>query len=369
MKIHDANEDIIKQDKELKEKRSKIQSIENKHHPYETLSQVIQNQYNHTPQTKFTVRLEDDLETMLRVYADEKGLTVPSSIRHICENYFRDRWISRSFFKLDKPFTVAIPLTPSELDKYVKDGINCLITLSSDINARLEMQTQIISKDETDYYIAVTFNVGNNYLDIYDEETESYCFGTIKDHHLGLYDIYIEPFKKSVFIRVLFQDNSPISARLISKQEAIKNAIDTDNKMLEQYIKNIQQAIEVRDYNEIIREQEQYINTLKARIDLLEDELSEINKDRGHNDDDPSELQDDSEHEPIEMDLTSSPIPAETQKLIVDSMMKTRETYNRISKQLEPIMNMLIDAELKKRNIMNPAEDEMKNKSNDTDDD
>ena len=98
MKIHDANKDIIKDDKELKEKRSKHQSIENKYHPLETLSDVIQNKYHPTPQTKFTVRLDDELENTLRVYADEKGLTVPSSIRSICEKYFKDRWITRSFF-------------------------------------------------------------------------------------------------------------------------------------------------------------------------------------------------------------------------------------------------------------------------------
>lgn len=364
MKIHDANEDIVKQDKERKEKRSKLQDIENKFHPYETLSQVIQNKYNPTPQSKFTVRLESDLETKLRIYAEEKGLTVPSSIRHICENYFHERWIARSFFKLEKPFTVAIPITPYELEKYVKDGINCMIDLTSDINSRLDVQSQLISKDETDYYLAVTFNVGNNYLDIYDKEKESYCFGTIQDHHLGLYDIHLEHLKESIFIRVLFQDKSPISARIISKDEAIQNAINTNNKMLEQYIKNIQQAIDVKDYNESIRDREQYIKTLEARILSLENELSEIKEENKDINEQLAEMQDDSEDETSQRDPTQtvSMIPAETQKSIINAMMQMRETNQRLNKQLEPIMKMMLDAQIKTRQITN---DNKENKSAD----
>ena len=368
MKIHDASEDIIKQDEKRKEKLSKHQSIENKYHPYETLSQVIRNKYHSEPQGKYTVRLDKELETTLKVFADEKNFTVPQSMRFICERYFKDRWITRSFFKLEKPFTVAIPIVPFEIEKYINDEINCMIDLSEDIDSRLDVQTSLMTKDETDYYLAVTFNVGNNYLDTYDDELESYCTGTY--HHLGLYDVYLEHLKESVFIRVVFQDKSPISAIIISKQEAIQNAINTKNEMLLKYIKNLKQANNLKDYNKTMLEKETYIKTLEARIKTLENEISNLKDEKTKDDTEIQDLknelaekQDDTEDELGSME-TYSMLPPETQKQLSNAIMQIVSAQSRLDAQMKPITDMLFRYEIEKRNLENKE-----NKSDDAIDD
>jgi len=375
MKIHDANEDIIKQDKKRKENVSKHQSIESNYHSYETLSQVIQNRYKAEPQGKYTVRLDKELETTLKIFADEKDFTVPQSIRFICEKYFQDKWITRSFFKLDKPFTVAIPIVPYEIEKYIEDEINCMIDLSEDIDSRLEVQTSLMTKDETDYYLAVTFNVGNNYLDIYNEDIESYCFGTIKDHHIGLFDVYLEHLKESVFIRVIFQDKSPISARIISRHEALQNAITTKNGMLEKYIRTLDQANNLKDFNKTMLEKETYIKTLEAQIKTLENEISNLKNKR--NTAEPQDLEqtagiknaidDDIDDEVIQSDHPYSMIPPETQKSLSNAMMQIIKLSALYEKTSRDIRNMMLNAGANAQNVKNKDEkSDNENKSDDT---
>lgn len=317
MKIHDTSEDLNTTSKKGAVNRTEHQAIEMQFQNLETLTKVIQNKYHSTPQTKFTVRLPNDLESNLRIYGAEQGLTVQKSMEQICKQYFQNRWVTRSFFELEKPFTVAIPLTLHEIGKYITDEINCLIELSSDIDTRLAVQTSIISNDDTDYYLAVTFKHGNNYLDVYNKQFDCYLANNNgKEYHLGLYDIYNEFLDESVFIQVLFHEKTPVYAKIITFEDALEMSDNRANTILLQYLKDIDQAVTMREYKNQMQEQKNYVRTLEAQIENLENELSSL-KNEMKTDDKKSE-----KTETIEKNQKSdrvSPYPIETQRMIKDA--------------------------------------------------
>lgn len=344
MKIHDANTDIERQEKQTKKKRDNHQAIERKYHPYDTLNDVIRNEYKDTPQTKFTVRMDKELATSLRVYAEENQMSINQSIIYLCERHFRDNWITRGFFKLEKPFTVAIPIISQELDKYIDHDINCLIDLSCDMDMRLAMQSHLISKDETDYYLAVTFKHGNNYLDKYHLMDESY-HADLKGYHIGLYDIYLEHLQTSVFIRVVFHDKTPIKATILTRKDAMKNAVMVDNQMLVNYLDNIEQSNSFENVKQSIRDNELYVKTLEKKVQLLEQELSELTDTNAENEKKSQDLEqtiEDMTDEKIgnRSDNPRVIIPKDVQKSIVD--MATQ--YHSISESYRKTMTDLLSS-------------------------
>ena len=300
MKIHDATENIEKQEKKHKITRSKYQDIENKYHPYDKLSEVITNEYKGFKGSTFTVRTSKELTTSLRVYSEAHNISISESIKTILEKYFQDHTVARTFFKLEKPFTVAIPLTLFEIEKYIDEAINCIIYMSSDIDSRLAVQRQLISNDETDYYLAVTFTVGNNYLDIYHEALETY-YSVAVGHHIGLFDIYLDHLEQSVFVKVTYDGKHPIDARLITKETAYHLADECDNQMLITYLDNLHQANCIIDFKERVQQRETYIKTLEAQIQSLENEISNLKDELAEQDagtqEQSSVMQDDSNND------------------------------------------------------------------------
>lgn len=349
MKIHDAGTDLEQQDRESKIKRSKHQEIESRHHPIETLQDVITNRYKSEPQTKFTVRLNKDLATSLRVYADANNMSINQSIIYLCEKHFNENWITRGFFKLEKPFTVAIPIISQELEKYITDDINCIIDLSCDIESRLAVQSQLINKDETDYYIAVTFQYGNNYLDKYQITDESYYAGNLKGTHIGLYDIYLDHLQESIFIRVVFENKTPIRATILTREDAMSNAKDVDNQMLINYIDRLEQSHIMDEFKQRMDERELYIKTLEQRVQSLENELSEMkNAD--------TKQQDQDKKPPRKKNLDQvtnswSIMPPETQKALINAMAGMNKTRQILLESMKPFMDASYNLEVKKREL------------------
>ena len=349
MKIHDAGTDLERQDKQSKIKRSKHQEIESRHHPIETLQDVITNRYKSEPQTKFTVRLNKDLATSLRVYADANDMSINQSIIYLCEKYFNENWITRGFFKLEKPFTVAIPIISQELEKYITDDINCIIDLSCDIESRLAVQSQLISKDETDYYLAVTFQYGNNYLDRYQITDESYYAGNLKGTHIGLYDIYLDHLQESIFIRVVFENKTPIKATILTRKDAMTNAKNVDNQMLINYIDGLEQSHIMDEFKQRMEERELYIKTLEQRVQSLENELSDMKKENTEQQD-----QDKKPQRKKNLDQVTkswSVIPPETQKSIIDAMVGMNKTRQIILETMKPFMDGSLKSELEKMRL------------------
>lgn len=385
MKIHEATENIERQKPSEEITKELYQKIERKYHSYDTLTEVIQNRYKGFKGSSFSVRTSKELDTSLRVYSETHNIPIAESIKNILEDYFKDKFVARTFFRLEKSFTVAVPMIPYEIEKYIEDEIDCRIDLSSDIDDRLATQRQIISNEETDYYLAVTFNVGNNYLDIYDDKLESYCFGTIRDHHLGLFDVYLEHIDESIFIQVLYNGRNPISARLISKESALKLANNVDNEMLIKYIKGLNQANSIIEFKQSLANRETYIKTLEARIETLENELAIFNEDNDKKSEDILQ-----EHPDIKENSTTtddenltddklkqvdhssqfSSLPDDLQKTIIDSMIPMMKLQSQTQGLIKTIMqsNANLSYALKKAGFMNVQTLENKSDSDDSED-
>lgn len=349
MKIHDANTDLIKEEKKHKEKQIQRQYIEKEFHSYETLSQVIQNKYKIQSQGKYTVRVDRDLENTLKVYAETNDFTVPQAMRFICARHFKNHWITRSFFKLERSFTVLIPTQKEVLEKYIADKFDCMIELTSDIESRLEVQTLLVDDTETENYLSVTINVGNNYLDVYDEKEDCYIsHGESENNHAGLFDIYLEHLQESVFIRVMFEGKRPLFAVLLSRDEALKNAKAVENPMLVEYIESLNQTNKIQDYKESIREKDTYIAMLEAQIESLENQVSmlkdESDKTQCETEENPSEEID---KEDAGNNFNYSVLPPQTQKALSNAMKRAMETRE----SLKRVENMMIQTENQRRQV------------------
>lgn len=360
MKIHDATENIEKQEKKYKITRSKYQDIESKYHPYDKLSEVINNEYKGFKGSTFTVRTSKELDTSLRVYSEANNIPIAESIKNILEKFFQEHTVARTFFRLEKPFTVAIPITLFEIEKYIEDGINCMIDMSSDIDSRLAVQRQLISNDETDYYLAVTYNVGNNYLDVYDEKHETYSAIDTKMIHFGLFDIYLEHLEQSVFIKVTFVKQKPIKAEIITKETALSMAENCNNKMLINYLDNIDQANDIIDFKDRLKERETYIKSLEARIKTLEKEIATlkdevIENDAGAQDGEQNiEVKDDTKDEvnlgdPIQQ--VPSLLTPEQEKTLANTMAQIGLQSAKMQAQIKQVSDLLFNLEMQKRNI------------------
>ena len=381
MKIHEATENIERKRAKARLDEITYQDIERKYHSYDTLTEVIQNRYKGFKGSTFSVRTSKELETTLRIYSEANNIPIAESIKNIVEDYFKDKFVARTFFRLDKPFTVAVPMIPYEIEKYIEDKIDCRIDITSDINDRLAVQRQIISNDDTDYYLAVTFNVGNNYLDIHNEKDNNYYYGNLFDHR-GLFDVYMEHLDESIFILIDYENKSPTSARIISKDEAYEMAEIAQNEMLLEYLQSIEQNNEVIDFKHSIADREIYIKTLEARINSLETEINSLKENidtekkyliadnkylRQRLDEmddvfskiEQDDINDDTKQDTNEDTQYSNPfISPETQKALTDAMMQVMKVSAQYQQAIKPLKDLMLQRELQIRKLKKSDNDD-----------
>lgn len=285
MKIHDKP--ISKE----KDKQNKHQEIEKDYLNYDLLSDVIQNKYNNFSTKTFSLRLNPELEPMLRVYADENNLTVAKSIENICESFFKKNIVTRNFFKLNRIMNIAIPLDAKVLGEYIRKNINVLIDVNDDTKHRLNSQSMIINKEATKNYLVASFSIGNNYLDTYQDKRYSANVDKPSDynyipvfneyslkqsHHIGLFNIYVEQYQQSIFLAVLYARKTPIDARFISKTLAINESERVNNQQLHRYIKNTESSDNMQNYYQESKERELYIKALEKQVQSLEAKNNEL---------------------------------------------------------------------------------------------
>lgn len=244
--------------------------------------------------TQVNLRLETNITDQLKVYAKEHDTTMTEIIKDILTEYYQNKKINQSTFKLKEPVNLILPKSKTLLHEYIENEINIVSSIKQydtqvSINP-LDPQVNLY-ETSTGGYELVNVTHGNNILDVFDPDNRCYHLEldyydddlfTYSDHR-GLLMVNVPSFiynkpedsLDTLLIDILISDGKLIHASIITKERAMYLAKATDNMELLHFIHSIDEynyISELIDYDNSNRELTKENHEMKQVITNLIDE-------------------------------------------------------------------------------------------------
>ena len=129
--------------------------------------------------TQVNLRLETSITDQLKVYANEHDTTMTEIIKDIIADYYQNKKINKSTFKLKEPVNLIIPKSRTLLHEYIENEVNIVSSIKqygTQVNINpLDPQVNVY-ETSTGGYELVNVTQGNNILDVFDHENRCYRF-------------------------------------------------------------------------------------------------------------------------------------------------------------------------------------------------
>lgn len=256
--------------------------------------------------TQVNLRLETSITDQLKVYAKEHDTTMTEIIKDIITEYYQNKKINKSTFKLKEPVNLIIPKSKTLLHEYIENEVNIVSSIKQyGTQVNINPLDPHINTYETSTggYELIHITQANNILDVFDQDNKCYRFrlddGFFGDpvndtetfdkdqytysFHRGLLMVNIPSFMydkpedslETLLIDILVSDGYLIKASIITKGRAIELARKTGNMELIGFIRSIDEYTYISElvkYDNTNRELTKENHEIKQTITALIDE-------------------------------------------------------------------------------------------------
>lgn len=242
---------------------------------------------------KITMTITDDsLTEMLNTYTKEHNTKFATAVQEILKTYFKHNRIIRGQIELKQEINLLIPLKPTLIHDFIEKEINILttteeiidnITILNEVDKNKIIEDLNVNSEETLFKI-VSYDIINNYLDTYDEERKSYYHQELNTHR-GLKVVSVNDVGDEkeliVFVETISKYDKLVSAKIITREQALKYACECNNPDLVLSIDDEEKYYDVSGIaNSYQREQElkSMLENAYMDIDLLNEELERLKR-------------------------------------------------------------------------------------------